>query len=137
MSGQSIRKCAYPSPAPVGTSPVSTASRLTLPNARSGTARTPPQFYLLERFHFSLWRTASITRRSQRFRFAGNRSIQNISAPLLAWQLHRSVSCSGSIGDFARFHAELRQGRRPIITPVLSVRGTRFRKSQPTAGGGL
>src|SRR5207248_3699304 len=58
-----------------------TASRLTLPNARNGTARTPLQFYLREPFHFSRRRTASTTRRSQRSRFAGSRSIQNISAP--------------------------------------------------------
>src|SRR6266550_5231877 len=82
MFGLSTRKCAFPSPARVGTSPVSTASKLTLPSERSGTARTPLQFYLLEGFPFSRRRTASTTRRSQRARFAGNRLIQNISAPL-------------------------------------------------------
>ena len=82
MFGQSTRKCGYLSPARPGTSPVSTASRLTLPSARNGTARTPLQFYLLEPSHFSRRRTASITRRSQKSRFAGSRLIQNISAPL-------------------------------------------------------
>ena len=82
MFGQSTRKCGSPSPVRRGTSPVSTALRLTLPNAKNGTARTPLQFYLLERSHFSRRRTASITRRNQRSRFAGSRLIQNISAPL-------------------------------------------------------
>ena len=82
MFGQSTRKCGYPSPARHGTSPVSTASKLTLPNARNGTARIPLQFYLLEPSLFSRRRTASITRRSRKFPFAGNRLIQNISAPL-------------------------------------------------------
>ena len=82
MFGQSTRKCGFPSPVRRGTSPVSTASRLTLPSARNGTARTPLQFYLLEPSPFSRRRTASITRRSQRSRFAGSRLIQNISAPL-------------------------------------------------------
>src|SRR5438067_5508200 len=82
MFGLFIKKCAYPSPAQRGTCPVSTAWRLTLPNARNGTARTPLLFYLLEFSHFSLRRTASITRRSQRSRFAGSRLIQNISVPL-------------------------------------------------------
>ena len=53
-----------------------------MPNARNGTARTPLQFYLLEPSPFSRRRTASITRRSQKFRFAGSRLIQNILAPL-------------------------------------------------------
>ena len=82
MFGQSTRKCGYPSPVRRGTSPVSIASRLTSPNARSGTARTPLQFYLLDPSRFSQRRTASTTRRSQRSRFAGSRLIQNISAPL-------------------------------------------------------
>src|SRR5436190_23413957 len=82
MFGQSTRKCGFLSPVRHGTCPVSTASRLTLPSARNGTARTPLQFYLLELSHFSRRRTASITRRSQKFRFAGSRLIQNISAPL-------------------------------------------------------
>src|SRR2546430_7796185 len=82
MCGQCTRKCVYVSPVRRGTSPAFTASRLTLPNARNGTARTPLQFYLREPFHFSRRRTANITRRSQRSRFAGNRLIQNISAPL-------------------------------------------------------
>src|SRR5439155_20439051 len=82
MFGQSTRKCAFPSLVRRGTSPDSTASRLTLPNARNGTARTPPQFYLLEPSHFSRRRTVITTRRSQRSRFAGSRLIQNISAPL-------------------------------------------------------
>ena len=71
-----------PSPARPGTSPDSIASRLTLPSARNGTARTPLPFYLRERSHFSRRRTASITRRSQKSLFAGNRLIQNISARL-------------------------------------------------------
>src|SRR6266516_2267575 len=82
MFGQSTRKCAFPSLVRRGTSPDSTASRLTLPNARNGTARTPPQFYLREPSHFSRRRTASTTRRSQRSRFAGSRWIQSTSAPL-------------------------------------------------------
>ena len=82
MFGQSTRKCGFPSPVRRGTSPASTASRLTLPSGRNGTARTPLQFYLLELSHFNRRRTASITRRSQRSRFAGSRLIQNISAPL-------------------------------------------------------
>src|SRR6266480_2387749 len=82
MFGLSTRKCAYPSPVQVGTSPVSIAWRLTLLSARNGTARTPLLFYLLEISPFSRRRTASITRRSQRSRFAGNRLVQNISAPL-------------------------------------------------------
>src|SRR4029077_19529447 len=82
MFRQSTRKCGYLSPAPHGTSPVSTASKLTLPNARNGTAKTLLPFYLLEPFPFSRRRTASITRRSQRFLFAGSRLIQNILVPL-------------------------------------------------------
>ena len=54
-----------------------------MPSARNGTARTPLQFYLLEPSPFSRRRTASITRRSQRSRFAGSRLIPNISARLL------------------------------------------------------
>src|SRR6266705_2783330 len=53
MFGQSTRRCACPSPARRGTSPVSTASRLILPSARNGTAKTPLPFYLLEPSHFS------------------------------------------------------------------------------------
>src|SRR5947207_8586317 len=82
MFGQSTRKSGFLSPARRGTSLVSTASRLTLPNARSGTARTTLPFYLLEPFHFSPRRTAGITRRSQRFQFAGSRLIQSTSAHL-------------------------------------------------------
>src|SRR5881628_1846832 len=82
MFGQSTRRCGYPSPARRGTSQDSTASRLTSPSAKNGTAKTPLQFYLLERSHFSRRRTASITRRSQKFQFAGSRLIQNILAPL-------------------------------------------------------
>src|SRR5438874_8792309 len=82
MFGQSTRRCACPSPARRGTSPVSTASRLILPSARNGTAKTPLLFCLLELSHFSRRRTASITQRNQRSRFAGSRLIQNISAPL-------------------------------------------------------
>src|SRR6266480_3932940 len=82
MFGLSTRKCAYRSPVQVGTSPVFTASRWTLLSGKSGTARTPLQFYLLKLFLFNRRRTASITRRSQRSRFAGNRLIQNISASL-------------------------------------------------------
>src|SRR5947207_9009967 len=82
MFGQSTRKSGYLLPARSGTSPVSTASRLTLPNARNGTARTPLPFYLLAPFHFSPRRTAGITRRSQRFQFAGSRLIQSTSAHL-------------------------------------------------------
>src|SRR6516165_856359 len=82
MFGQSIRKCAFLSPARRGTSSLSTASKLTLLSAKNGTARILLPFYLLESFHFGPRRTVSITRRSQRFRFAGNRLIQNISAPL-------------------------------------------------------
>src|SRR5438046_7467696 len=82
MFGQSTRKCECPSPVRRGTSPDSTASRLTLPNARRGTARTPLQFYLLKLSPLSRRRTASITRRSQRSRFAGSHLIQNISALL-------------------------------------------------------
>src|SRR6266550_5396872 len=66
MFGQSTRRCACPSPARRGTSPVSTASRLILPSARNGTAKTPLLFCLLELSHFSRRRTASITHRSQR-----------------------------------------------------------------------
>src|SRR5437016_3592220 len=66
MFGQSTRRCACPSPVRRGTSPVSTASRLTLPSARNGTAKTPLLFCLLELSHFSRRRTASITHRSQR-----------------------------------------------------------------------
>jgi iron complex outermembrane receptor protein len=58
-----------------GTSRDSIASRWTLPDARNGTARTPLQFHLLEPSPLSRRRTASITRRSQRFPSAGNRSI--------------------------------------------------------------
>src|SRR4030095_12426264 len=82
MFGLSTRKCGYPLPVRRGTSPVSIASKLTSPSARSGTARTPLQFYLLELSHFSRRRTASITLRSQRSLFAGNRLIPNILAPL-------------------------------------------------------
>src|SRR5437762_7089815 len=77
MFGLSTKKCECPSPVRRGTSPVSTASRLTLPNARSGTARTPLQFYLLKLSPLSRRRTASITRRSRRSRFAGSHLIQN------------------------------------------------------------
>src|SRR5262249_46191396 len=73
---------ACPSPVPRGTSLVSTVSRLILRNARSGTARTPLQFYLQNSSHFNPLRKASITRRSRRFPSAGNPSIQNTSAPL-------------------------------------------------------
>ena len=52
MFGLSTRKCGFPSPVRRGTSPVSTASRLTLPSARNGTARTHLLFYLLEPFPF-------------------------------------------------------------------------------------
>src|SRR5436190_12799913 len=108
MFGQSTRRCACPSPARRGTSTVSTASRLILPSARNGTAKTPLLFCLLELSHFSRRRTASITQRNQRSRFAGSRLIQNISAPLpCVGELHRSVSCAGPIGDFARFHTGL------------------------------
>ena len=69
-----------PFTSPTWNFPVSTASRLTSPSARNGTARTPLQFYLLEPSHFSRRPTASITRRSQKFPFAGNRLIPNISA---------------------------------------------------------
>src|SRR6266576_216256 len=82
MFGLSTKKCECPSPVRRGTSPVSTASRLILPSARNGTARTPLQFYLLELSHFNRRRTASITRKSQRSRFVGSRLIPNISAPL-------------------------------------------------------
>src|SRR6266480_377556 len=83
MFGQSIRKCGYPLLVQRGTFPVSIASRLTLPNARNGTARTPLQFYPLKPFHFSRRRTANTTRRSQKFRFAGSRLVQSTSADLL------------------------------------------------------
>ena len=79
--GSITRRCGFLSPAPRGTSPDSTAWKWTLPSARNGTARTPLQFYLLEPSHFSRRPTASITRRSQRSRFAGSRSIPNISGP--------------------------------------------------------
>src|SRR5436305_3673998 len=82
MFGQSTRKFGYLSPARHGTSPVSTAWRLTSPSGKSGTARIPLQFYPLQPSHFSRRRTASITRRSQRSRFAGSHLIQNISALL-------------------------------------------------------
>ena len=82
MCGRSTRRCGFPSLVRRGTSQGSTASKLTLPSGRNGTARTPLQFYLLEPSPFSRRRTASITRRSQRSRFAGSRLIQNISAPL-------------------------------------------------------
>src|SRR5437016_726015 len=82
MFGQFTRKSGCPSPVQRGTSPVSTASRLTLPSARSGTARIPLQFYLLAPSHFSRRRTASITRRSQKSRFAGSHWIRSTSAPL-------------------------------------------------------
>src|SRR5262249_20799694 len=83
LFGQFTRKCVFPSQVPRGTSPVSIASRLTLPSARNGTARTPLQFYLPEPSPLSRQHTASTTRRNQKSRFAGSRSIQNISAPLL------------------------------------------------------
>src|SRR6476469_8007032 len=82
MFGQSTRKCGYLLPARPGTSQDSTASRLTLPNARNSTARTPLQFYLLALSPFSRRRTASTTCRSQKSRFVGSRLIQNILAPL-------------------------------------------------------
>src|SRR5437667_12033071 len=82
MFGQSIRKCAYPSPARRGTSQVSTVSRLTSPSARNGTARTPLQFYLLAASPFSRRPTASTTRRSQRTRLVGSRLIQTMLALL-------------------------------------------------------
>src|SRR6266498_170720 len=137
MFGLSTRKCGYPLPVRRGTSPVSIASKLTSPSARSGTARTPLQFYLLELSHFSRRRTASITLRSQRSRFAGSRLIQNIWRPYLAWQLHRSVSCSGAIGDFASFHRRSDRGPRSAFAIFLRLGGTLSRKSQPTAGGSV
>src|SRR5438034_11654972 len=82
MFGRSTKKYESRSPVQRGTSPDSIASRLTSPSAKNGTAKTPLQFYLLERSHFSRRRTAGTTRRSQRSRFAGSRLIQNISAPL-------------------------------------------------------
>src|SRR6266487_2229432 len=114
MFGQFTRKCAFPSLVRRGTSQDSTASRLTLPNARNGTARTPPQFYLLEPSHFSRRRTASTTRRSQRSRFAGSRLIQNISAPL---------SCVGvtpkrfMLPPYQRFHPLPRRTSLRLATP--------------------
>src|SRR5215475_8255612 len=54
-----------------------------------------------------------------------------------AWQLHRSVSCASSVGDFAGFYGELRWGFRPNIKGGREHGGTRFRKSSSTAGGGL
>ncbi len=62
--------------------PFTSPSKLTLLNARSGTARIPLPFYLRELSRFSRRRTASITLRSQKFLFAGSRLIQNILAPL-------------------------------------------------------
>ena len=122
----------------VGTSLVSIASRSTLPSARNGTARTPLQFYLLQPSRFSRRRTASITRRSQKFRSAGSRLIQNISAPLpcVAATPKRFM-----LRPYRRFHPLQRRASVELSTayhrPALFVRGTRYRKSQPTAGGGL
>ena len=47
-----------------------------------------------------------------------------------AWQLHRSVSCSGPIGDFTRFLGGLRRRTRfrPSNKPVLCVRESHYRK---------
>ena len=52
MFGLSTRKCGSPLLVRRGTSPASTASRWTLLNAKSGTARTPLPFYLSEAFPF-------------------------------------------------------------------------------------
>jgi hypothetical protein len=57
--------------------------------------------------------------------------------PDLAWQLRRSVSRAVSVRDFARFFGELRRWFRPNIKGSGERRGTRYRKSQATAGGGL
>src|SRR4030095_3997452 len=109
--GQSNRQCAFSSPVRRVTSPASTASRLTLPNWKSGTARTPPQFYLLERSPFSLQRTANITRRSQRYRFAGSRLIQNISAPSLCGA---ATPKRFTLQLYRRFHQLPRRASQPF-----------------------
>src|SRR5436309_6067791 len=108
MFGQSTRKYVCLSLARRGTSPDSTVSRLTVPSVRSGTARTPLQFYLLEPSHFSLRRIASITRRSQKSQFAGSRLIQNILAPLpcVAATLKRFM-----LRPYRRFHPLPRRAR--------------------------
>src|SRR6516162_6381308 len=114
MFGQSTRKCEYPSPARRGTFRVSIALRLTLPNARNGTAKTHLRFYLLDPFHFSRRRTASITRRNQRSRFAGSRLIQNTSAPLpcVAVTPKRFM-----LRPYQRYHPPPRRGLlRPLST---------------------
>src|SRR4029077_13326379 len=84
MFGLSTRKCGSPSPVRRGTSPASTASRLTLPSGRDGSAPTPLQYYLRDRSHFNPRPTASTTRRSQRTRLAGSPLIQYISTLLRA-----------------------------------------------------
>src|SRR4029077_150286 len=107
MFGQSTRKCGCLSPAPPGTSQDSTASRLTLPSARNGSARTHLPFHLRETSHFSRRRTASTTRRSQKFLFVGSQLIQNMLGPL---------SCVAAIPrrfmlrPYRRFHPLPRRG---------------------------
>src|SRR5215468_6462607 len=53
----------------------------------------------------------------------------------LAWQLHRSVSCAGPIGDFTRFLARVSRAFRPSIEGALCGGGAHYRKSAPAAGG--
>ena len=89
-------------------------------------------------FPFSRRRTASITRRSQKSRFAGSRLIQNISArlPCVAATPKRFM-----LRPYRKFHPLPRRASptrfRPINKPVLFHRGSHYRKSQPKAGGGL
>ena len=58
-------------------------------------------------FHFSRRRTASITRRNQKFPSAGNRLIPSISVRLLFVAVIPKRSCSSLVGDLARFLAAL------------------------------
>src|SRR6516225_6614413 len=137
MFGQSIRKCGCPSPVQRGTFPVSTASKLTSQSGRNGTARTRLRFYLLSPSSLNRRRTASITHRNRRSRFVGNRLIQNISAPLPCVAATPKHFMLRPYRRFHRFHTGLPKWLRSIDKPELFLRDTRYRKSQPKAGGGL
>ena len=113
-----------PFTSPTWNFPDSIASRLTLPNGRNGTARTPPQFYLLDPSHFSRRRTASITRRSQKFPSVGSRLIPSILArlPCVAATPKRFM-----LRPYRRFRPLPRRGSKPF-DPFSTQYPSRFEK---------
>ena len=99
-----------------GTSPVSTASRLTLPNARNGTARTPLQFYLLNVFPFQPATHSQYNAQKPKVSVRWQPLDPKYIGAYLAWELHRSVSRSDPIGDFTRFLAGTSAAARDPLT---------------------